>query len=89
MKKYLATDAQIICSAELDSVVVKIMSLVESTLTRSEKNIITPFLLNVPDDVSVEENKSEMRFMEQFDFKRIRMIEEHGTKSKHFDLQFF
>jgi hypothetical protein len=33
MKKYLASDAQIIHSAEFDSAVVKIVPLVESTLT--------------------------------------------------------
>jgi hypothetical protein len=37
MTKYLAPDAEIIHSAEFDSAVVKIMSLVESTLTCSRK----------------------------------------------------
>jgi hypothetical protein len=37
MKKYLVTDGQIIYSAEFDSAVEKIMTLVESTFTCSEK----------------------------------------------------
>jgi hypothetical protein len=37
MEKYLATDGQIIHSAEFDSAIVKIMTLVESTLTCSKK----------------------------------------------------
>jgi hypothetical protein len=88
MKKYLAPDAQIIHSAEFDSAVVKIMSLVESTLTCSEKNVMSPFLLNVPNDVTEEESKSKMSFMEKIDYKRKRMMEEHGPKTKYVDLQF-
>jgi hypothetical protein len=43
MKKYLATDAHIIHSAEFGSAVVKIMSLVESTLTLSENTVCPHF----------------------------------------------
>jgi hypothetical protein len=56
MKNYLAPDAQIIHSAEFNSAVVKIMSLLESTLICSGKNLMLPFLLSVPNDVTEEES---------------------------------
>jgi hypothetical protein len=49
---------------------------------------MSPFLLNVPNDVTEEESKLKMSFMEKIDYKRRRMMEEHGPKTKYVDLQF-
>jgi hypothetical protein len=49
---------------------------------------MSQFLLNVPEDAIEEENKSEVSFMEKFDFKSRRMMEEYGPKTKYLYLQF-
>jgi hypothetical protein len=44
--------------------------------------------LNVPNDITDEESKSNMSFMEKIDYKRRRMMEEHGPKTKYINLRF-
>jgi hypothetical protein len=90
MQRYLAKNANIIHSNYFDTADIKIMSKVESTLRLSEKKLMAPFLIHIAKDAAViEDDKSEMSFMEKVDFKRGKTMElEDWPKSNYISLRF-